>query len=182
MMQLLTILAEGTSKTPPPQVLVMVGMLLVIGSLVWMGMRRSRRNQPEARTHAHAEKHNSRLESQARQDIDELMVRLEEVSREICGKVDTRFARLEQVIAEADQKLAALKAVLRRQDGNGDSPPFPVAIDPKHLEVCRRFNEGQAVVAIAREMGLVPGEVELIVSLERSRKAADAADAPKLRT
>jgi hypothetical protein len=182
MMLAFFILAATDGKPTFQQYLWLAGLVLIVGSLAWMSMRRGRRNQPERRTSLHAEKHNERLEKQARQDIDELMVRLEEVSREICGKVDTRFVRLEQVIAEADQKLAALKAAVRRQDANGDSPPFPAAIDPKHLEVCRRFNEGQAVVAIARDMGLAPGEIELIVSLERSRKAADAADAPKLRT
>lgn len=177
----LILAADAPSKGLPPYTPV-IGIVLILASLVWMGMRRRLRKEPEARTHRHAEKHNSRLEKQAREDVDELMVRLEEVSREICGKIDTRFARLEQVIDEADQKLAALKAAVRRQDSNGEAPAFPAAIDPKHLEVCRRFGEGQAVVAIARDMGLAPGEVELIVSLERSRKAADAADAPKLRT
>jgi hypothetical protein len=173
--------ADAAGKGLPPY-LPLIGIFIILGSLYWMGRRRSLRGQPELRTHRYAEKHNGRLEKQAREDVDELMVRLEEVSREICGKIDTRFARLEQVIAEADQKLAALKAAIRRQDPNGDTPPFPAAIDPTHLEVCRRFGQGQAVVAISRDMGLAPGEVELIVSLERSRKAAEAADAPKLRT
>ena len=174
------ILAATDNPAPSNMLLPMIGIVVILGSLLWM-MRRNRRKEPERRTHLHAQKHNERLEHQAREDVDELMVRLEEVSREICGKIDTRFARLEQVIAEADQKIATLKTVLRR-DGNGEGPTFSAAIDPKHLEVCRRFNNGQAVVAIAKEMNLAPGEVELIVSLERSRKAAEAADAPKLRT
>ena len=170
---MLTLAADARSNLP--QVAMLGGLVLIIGALMWNSTRR-RRARPEAHTHVHSEQHNYRLQQQARHDVDELMVRLEEVSRELCGKIDTRFAKLERVIAEADQRLESLRTAVRRQAagaeaaGPGQAPPA----DPKHLEVCRRHAEGQGIVSIAREMGMAAGEVELILSLERSRQAGSS--------
>ncbi len=157
------------------QTLWLVGAALVVGSLVWSSFRRKRRNNPESRISQHAARHNERLDKQARQDMDELMVRLEEVSREICGQIDTRFAKLEHVIVEADRATAALEAAAKNAaaggvvaDGHGAAADNGLPLDPQHAEVCRRSRGGQDVIRIAREMNMQPGEVELILSLNRN--------------
>ena len=117
------------------------------------------------------------LAARARDDINELMLRLEELSREICGQIDTRFAKLEHAIREADAKLAALRAATEAPtpvDPAGSDAP----VDPKHAEVCRRARDGQIALQIAREMDMPVGEVELILSLQRSRQSAAPAVAP----
>ncbi len=171
-------LADGLD----PQAILLIGMVLVLGSLLWhrartrTGRTRAGRTRTETRTSRHAAMHNSRLGTQATEDIQELMVRLEELTREICGQIDTRFAKLEHVIAEAEQKLASLSAALRAP---AESPGTELAgsgearapADDRHERVCGLASAGRPNVEIARELGMAVGEVELILSLQRSRTA-----------
>jgi hypothetical protein len=57
-----------------------------------------------------------------RHSMDELLVELEEVSRRVGAQVDTKFAKLETVIRDADERIARLEHVLGRQGGGGESP------------------------------------------------------------
>lgn len=160
----------------PPHVAMLAGLVLIIGALMWNAARRRvKRTQVEGRVSEHARLHNSRLEAQAKEDINELMVRLEELSREICGQIDTRFAKLERVLVEADRKIAELRALQRHGGAASPSaagapaaPPPPP--DPRHVAVFERAQGGASPLEIAREMGMNVGEVELVLSLERSRR------------
>ena len=53
--------------------------------------------------------------------------------------------------------------------GEAESQTPPV--DPKHAEIYARIGRGESATDIAREMDMPLGEVELIVSLERSAPA-----------
>jgi hypothetical protein len=57
-----------------------------------------------------------------RHSMDELLVELEEVSRRVGAQVDTKFAKLETVIRDADERIARLERVLGRQGGSGKPP------------------------------------------------------------
>lgn len=175
----LTTLADSPIN---PQTALLIGIVLIIGTLFIARSRSRRRDSSvDGRAGAQARMHNSRLASQAREDIDELMIRLEELSREICGQIDTRFAKLEHAITEADAKLAALRAAT----GTAVTMATPqttvpdVSLDPKHAEICRRAQSGQPNLTIAREMDMPIGEVELILSLARSRQNATGVLAPE---
>ncbi|NLF30202.1 MAG: hypothetical protein GX591_04850, partial [Planctomycetes bacterium] len=158
-----------------PQTWVIIGMVVIIATLF---LRRARTKRApagaEARAGLQGNLHNQRRIEQARDDIEELMVHLEEVSREICGQIDTRFAKLQHAIREADAKLAALR------QASCDQPEGPAgaddALDPAHAEICRRGAAGQSAAAIARELGMPVGEVELILSLHRGRPAPTGCD------
>ena len=168
------ILAAGSWSDPG--FLVPVAVVLFFGAIAW-GSTRRRAARVDGRAGQQAQRHNSRLEAQARDDINELMVRLEELSREICGRIDTRFAKLEHVLAEADEKLRALAPILRQLEAapGGQTPPDsgqPPPGDPLHEEIHDRVAAGARVVDVAKEKGLAAGEVELILALERSRREA----------
>ncbi|NQU76613.1 MAG: hypothetical protein HQ546_09910, partial [Planctomycetes bacterium] len=136
------------------QTLMLIALVVIIASLLWHNARRrSRRTGVETRTGLQARKHNARLERQAGADIGELMLRLEELSREICGQIDTRFAKLEHVVTESDVKLAEMQTALRKCSAAGIGEASPPA-DPKHLEIYQRHQAGQAVIQIAREMSM----------------------------
>jgi len=154
-----------------PQTWVILGVVMILATLfLWRARTKRTPSNAEARAGLQGRLHNQRRVEQARDDIEELMVHLEEVSREICGQIDTRFAKLQHAIREADAKLAALRrAAPGTTDGDGDEP-----IDPAHAEICRRAAAGQDAAMIARELGEPIGEVELILSLHRDR----AAEAP----
>lgn len=47
-----------------------------------------------------------------RHNMEELMVRLEELSREINARIDTKHVKLEQSIADADRRIAALRILV----------------------------------------------------------------------
>jgi len=159
-----------------PQTLIMIGLVLFIGTLFLRRARkRGKSSTVDGRAAAQGRAHNSRLATQAREDISELMVRLEELSREICGQIDTRFAKLEHAIREADAKLAALRAAADAPT-TANSAESAAPVDARHAEVCRRTQDGQIALQIAREMDMPIGEVELILSLQRSRQ--NAASAP----
>ncbi len=51
--------------------------------------------------------------------LESLLVDLEQMSRQISAQLDTRAARLEALLAEADEKIAALDRAAGRGDGNG---------------------------------------------------------------
>jgi len=155
------------------QMVLLMGLVVIIAALMWnAARRRARTNRIDGRADSQARRHNARLQTRAREDIDELMIRLEELSREICGQIDTRFAKLEHVLAEADVKTRALKAELRRS-GAAETGNIPPA-DPRHVGIFEAHERGGAIVDIARQHNMTAGEVELILSLERSRRAAAA--------
>ena len=53
-----------------------------------------------------------RDQHQLRQSMDELLVQLEEVSRNVGAQVETKFAKLEKVIGDADDRIVRLEHML----------------------------------------------------------------------
>lgn len=157
---------------PGAPMLMLLGVLVAVAVVMRLGVRRRKdASRIDSQTSRHAERHNARLESQARDDINELMVRLEELSREICGQIDTRYAKLEHVLAESEKTLSALRAALQQQSAlpRSASSPTPPPADPRHAEIFRLAQSGKTTLEIARELAMTVGEVELVLSLERSR-------------
>ena len=111
--------------------------------------------------------------------MQSLLVELSEMSRQITAQLDTRSAKLELLIKEADEKIAAL-----HRAGNGSMQgsavsavtpasdpvempvvPAPLELDPRHVQVYALADEGQDASAIASALGRPRGEVELILAL-----------------
>ena len=55
-----------------------------------------------------------------KREMEQLLVELNEFAREVNGQVDTRFAKLEQSIADADRRIAELRR-LRGETGDADA-------------------------------------------------------------
>lgn len=103
-------------------------------------------------------------------DMGNLLVELSNMSRQISAQLDTRAAKLELLIQEADQKIAALKA-------QGDHvPPAPPGVrlapqsletefDDRHAQVYRLADAGQSCTQIAHQLDRPNGEIELILAL-----------------
>jgi hypothetical protein len=111
--------------------------------------------------------------------MQNLLVELSEMSRQISAQLDTRSAKLELLIREADEKIAALR---RAGDGRFDAPAGaapdealqaeaapapepPAALDPRHAEVYVLADEGRDAGEIATALNRPRGEVELILAL-----------------
>jgi hypothetical protein len=113
--------------------------------------------------------------------MQNVLVELAEMSRQISAQLDTRASRLEQLIKEADEKLAALKSAT----GNGQAtpPPAPAALhrDPppeepalgpatnsvesQHADVYALADQGRSPREIAERLNRPSGEIELILAL-----------------
>lgn len=116
-------------------------------------------------------------------EMSNLLVELSEMARQMTAQLDTRAARLETLIKQADDRLAALQAGVTSppapaegrgspaSNGNGmhgageTPPPAPPAIDPRHGAVYALADQGRSLLEIAQELGRPTGEIELILAL-----------------
>lgn len=127
----------------PKDALFLGGALLAV-SLVVLGTRRRVQNRDAQRADDRDRAAGDRHRAAARDDMQELMVQLEELSRRIGAQIDTRFAKLETVISDADDRIARLESAVRAARGvptlditvgdaeapPGASGPVPSAASP----------------------------------------------------
>lgn len=109
----------------------------------------------------------------AQRDVEkqmtELLVELEQMARQMTAQIDTRAAKLEMLIREADEKIALLRgsgsgpvATLCAPDRPTQTSTVP---DPRHADVYRLADQGLSPGEIARQLGRPYGEIELILAL-----------------
>lgn len=105
--------------------------------------------------------------------MQNLLVELSEMSRQISAQLDTRAAKLEAMIREADEKLAELRhASGAAAEPRPPSPcsitepaPPPAELDPRHAEIYALADTGRDAHQIATELSRPRGEIELILAL-----------------
>lgn len=103
-----------------------------------------------------------------RDELDGLTARLQEISREQIARMDTKMRMLNQLLAEADRKIEALKAAGGAKDAAPvpDMPaPPPRPSNPLHDRIFLLADRGMPLSEIASASGLPQGEVELILGL-----------------
>jgi hypothetical protein len=113
--------------------------------------------------------------------MQNVLVELSEMSRQITAQLDTRAAKLEAMIREADEKIATLKALQGSAGGissgaapaplspverGGNLPADPI-VDPSHAMVYALADQGRSQKDIAQELNRPSGEIELILALRR---------------
>ena len=109
--------------------------------------------------------------------MSNVLVELSEMARQISAQLDSRAAKLELLIQEADQKLAALNAAMGQPIPPGppnppaQSLPSPAAarpepeLDPQHARIYSLADEGHSPGQIAQQLARPHGEIELILAL-----------------
>ena len=124
--------------------------------------------------------------------MTELLVELEQMARKMTAQVDTRAARLELLIKDADEKIALFRSLAQgapASHAGTDDPAAPLppvdiapglapAIDRRHAEVYELADSGLSARQIAQQLGRPYGEVELILAI-RPRDAVAAPDEPE---
>lgn len=164
-----------------------MALLLVVLCLTMLSvsvLRRSRERTVTSRDLTREQRARQRDQHDLQFSMDALLVQLEEVSRKINAQVDTRFAKLEAVIRDADARIARLQAL------QGEGAPTEVVIiqtpDPQspekqpparqHASAAERkqriyelSDAGNTALTIADALSLPVGEVELILSLRQYR-------------
>ena len=120
-----------------------------------------------------------------RDDMEQLLAELQDLARKINAQIDTKFAKLEAAIADADRRIATLDRLIHQQAGGGiditvgdetpsgegpssTSPPPAAQLNTAHARVYELADASKSAVEIAQATGRTPGEVELILALRRS--------------
>jgi hypothetical protein len=174
----------------------MTTLLLVLCGIVIMIvlLRRHQFRSATGRDMAREQLARIRDQNKLRNSLDELLVQLEEASRRVGAQLDTKFAKLETVIRDADDRLARLEHALgplgdrpaqtpasaepaaRRAQGRGggrDRVPSDDTTsgpgDPRFQRVCELVDAGATPIQAAEELGMPLGEVELILNLRKLR-------------
>jgi hypothetical protein len=178
------LLANPSSSSPPNNtVWIMIALAGVV--ILYAVFRPSMRNKKDPLARPPGSRGLAQQRSTERQ-METLLVELSEMARQITAQLDTRSQKLEMLIREADEKIAALQRA--KQDGVGTttttagvSPgpsevqphrpdsPAEEAIDPRHQEVYALADQGAAAPDIARQLNRPRGEVELILALRPRR-------------
>ncbi len=163
--------------------LVLAGFLLTI---VMLSTHRRTRKSRAVSGHSVAERYRDlKDERAATREIDQVMLDLDRLSRDIQARLDTRLARLECLIRDADQRIAQLS------QGAPETPSFDVTLgdeqptaregaattnDAGHQTVYRLADDGLSNIEIAEQVGRPQGEIELILGLRRATaRSADVA-------
>ena len=115
--------------------------------------------------------------------MQNLLVELSEMARQMNAQVDTRAAKLQELIKQADERIAELKKLegdppepkefIRPPDPTSPAPPEPqveasspaAELDPRHAEIYTLADQGKGANEIATRLGRPSGEVELILAL-----------------
>jgi len=110
--------------------------------------------------------------------MTELIVELEKMARQMTAQLDTRSAKLEILIRDADERIAALQSA-----SSSPTPSTALSVaravpnfredlpDPRHSEVYELAESGQSPHQIAQRLGRPYGEVELILALRGHERA-----------
>ena len=178
---------SGLLETWGPFLLGAAGLTLIMMSTA-RRIRRSR-SAPTADVRRHYAEFSKR--SGSGREADDALRELDQLSREVIGRLDTRFAKLEAVIRDADRRIDHLSRLLREARGEpvvdvviGDesrSTPSPSGAKPGDAElqdrVQRLHDAGRSPFEIAESIGRPVGEVELMIALRRVREGAPASGA-----
>lgn len=132
----LPLLAAGLTDIPPRDLLALAAILVAI-LLMMMNVRRriNRERDGSASQVAAAPRRGDpalRDGHGVRRDIEQLMIELEELSRRISGEVETRYRKLEQVIADAERCIRELNVLVaasrpNKEGAAGDGQRNPQA-------------------------------------------------------
>lgn len=119
--------------------------------------------------------------------MENLLVELSEMTRQMSAQLDTRATKLEMLLNEADAKIALLRQLKqnlessgtfsRKTDGSENTSPVrsiePDEMDPIHAQVYTLADEGKTVSQIASTLARPSGEIELILALRQRSRVED---------
>jgi len=122
-------------------------------------------------------------EQAQRRDLDETILQLDQLARQVGAMIDTKYAKLEAVIRDADRRIEQLSKLAEARAGAGgldvtigeDEPAGGTTEEvnnDQRVAVYRLADEGKSALEIAQAIDQPTGEVELILALRRTRSQA----------
>ncbi len=165
-------------------------ILMIVGTSALMlisARRRMRKGSNSPAAYTREQRTRIRDEQSLVQEMEEVMARLESVSAELQARLDTRFAKMESVLRDADARIDHLERLLRRSagqptldltvNGTADAGAEPAEDGPdnhRHRLIYELADAGRSPVQIAEQTGQSTGEVELILALRASKPMVKA--------
>ncbi|MGD2111244.1 MAG: hypothetical protein PVI86_17845 [Phycisphaerae bacterium] len=130
------LLADGGARDADFSQLVVLGLAVVCLTAVmvstWRRIRTSQKQPPHTARERFAQQ---KEEHRAVRDVEQVMLELDQLSRDIHGRLDTKLARLETVIRDADDRIERLGALLTGSGRRGAESHVDVVLDeeaPEH--------------------------------------------------
>jgi hypothetical protein len=173
------LIAQGLPGLSNQQIVLILVIVGVSALLLITTRRRIRQGQNSPKAYAREQISRMRSEQSLMEDFGELMAELEQFSRQMHARLDTKFAKLDAVVRDADQRIDRLERLLHRAQGEptldvtvdepqagATSTPTPED-DPRRQAIFRLADAGLTPVQIAQETGQSVGEVELILALQK---------------
>lgn len=179
---------------PWEQATFLVGVLILILTAFRIGRRRRLRRahaQIAAATAPERDDEDRRVTrtTNPSHEMGEILVQLQEVGREIEGRLDTRVRYAQRLLGEAEDVLGRLDRLIREartltaaSEGSPSSStptpppeparfPFdePVTRDPHEPRIAELAAQGRDAQSIANELDRPVGEVKLVLSLLRAK-------------
>jgi hypothetical protein len=162
--------------------LIPVALLLVVTLWLLWASRRKLKQQARQPKRSSPQREPPALapgsKEQMRRDLESLIAELEQLSRKISAEIDTRFAKLEAAMHDADRRIAALHRLTKQGAAQGGQSPLPREAGPvsdrpedRYTLIYELADVGFSPVEIARDLGRTPGEVELILNLRNKGQA-----------
>ena len=169
--------ADAAPRQSDPIALIAIALGAMI--LVYFTVLRPRArkaNKPDPLATPPSQRQSLAGERAAERQMQMLLVELEQMSRQMSAQLDTKAARLDALIREADAKISALNAGLakaksgRLVDGLvagtlGPAAESGLAALARHKEIYDLADAGESSRAIAGKLKRPTGEVELILAL-----------------
>lgn len=168
-----TFLAQNQIDLNDKRVWVSLGVAMLAGVyLLLRPMLRKKKDPLEKAPFA-----NLHTQRAVEKQMQNLLVELSDMVRTMNAQIDTRAAKLEVLIREADEKLAQLKSATQSSTGipapltgRAYTPPPPadrpvMEMDSRHAQVYTLADAGRSAAEIAATLDRAKGEIELILAL-----------------
>lgn len=164
----------GNNTLVPLGVLLMVAIILLRRSTQLRQRQIRGKRSAEVSPAKVADRELSDERVQMRRNMESLLIELQELSRKINAEIDTRYAKLEAAIQDADRRIAALSRLSRSSTAEKSEKPSTDSDHAvRHAIIYELADAGFTPVEIAKDLGKSTGEVELILNLRRSTTAAN---------
>jgi len=144
----------------PYNALIVLGTALIAAAVLIIMIRRGQGRIDPTRPGVFAREEGDR----AREELARILADIQDLSREQIARLDTKLRMLQQLIIDADKRIAELKAL---QGGATPTAPPPRPVNPLHEKVFALADAGKPVDTICVETGLEKGEVDLILGLRK---------------
>jgi hypothetical protein len=186
-----TTAAPAAARDPATTwIAISVGILMVVYITFVRPLRKKKDKDPLERSPGFSTLAQQRA---VERDMSNLLVELSEMARQMTAQLDTRAAKLEVLLKEADERIAMLRSadqtrptssvpetpldvsngviVAARAPSDASPPRAGQKMDPRHAQVYDLADGGLPPHEIARQLGRPSGEIELILALRDDSRA-----------